>query len=340
MTSLPQERIAIESGEWTVGRVWPARDKLAIEVSHADEAGVRAGWYTPGRVQLLAPGTDPKLKALKAFVPQGTVISHRPEKRAVIRHHDGEHFTKVVRRGRAAGVLAGIDRARCFDGPFRVPDVIGHDDSSVTLEAVEGHSLHEPGDFTADEWSRAWTEVFDAWEASLNRADQLAEDTPIHDAEAEAGVLEHWAGQASSLMNEEADFQGAVREAVADLRALSECARRAPAHRDLHDKQLIWHPAYGPALLDVDTACVADPALDIANLRGHALWRHRQGLWSAARADVVIRGADALADRLTIDDHAMEVYEQATLLRLGCVYAFRPKWSQTASELRRELGRL
>lgn len=98
-------------------------------------------------------------------------------------------------------------------------------------------------------------------------------------------------------------------------------------HRDLHDKQIMWDPVSGPGLLDVDTACRGERALDLGNLRAHARWRIEQGLWTSAEAAVVIDEIARVASAVGIDPARVSAYEQATLIRLACVYAFRPAWS-------------
>src|SRR5699024_3308901 len=110
--------------------------------------------------------------------------------------------------------------------------------------------------------------------------------------------------------------------------------RLRPAHRDLHDKQLLWSEQSGPGLLDVDTACLADPALDLGNLRAHTLLRRLQGVWPPSRAETVAFCVDETAQRIGAPLPTVAVYEQAALLRLGFVYAVRPQYAAVAAQLR------
>ncbi|MDO5511433.1 phosphotransferase, partial [Corynebacterium sp.] len=126
-----------------------------------------------------------------------------------------------------------------------------------------------------------------------------------------------------------AALQAVVARACADLRALPP-GDLVPTHRDLHDKQLLWERNAGPGLLDVDTACLADPALDVANLRAHAVWRFRQGVWDDRQAAVVLGVLESNA--------AVKAYERATLVRLVCVYAVRPRYREAARALLAELA--
>ena len=99
-----------------------------------------------------------------------------------------------------------------------------------------------------------------------------------------------------------------------------------PAHRDLHDKQLLWDGS-GLGVLDLDTTCLADPALDPANLAVHARLRVAQGLWSSTAAAVVEVAAERVATAAGVDQERWRTARQATLLRLVGVYAFRPRLS-------------
>lgn len=367
VSPLPPERPTTDAGPVTITRVWPekpspstssdapGRARLAVEVREAGGA-LRAGWYhgDSGRLELFPPWTDPRLPRLAELQgPRAVVISHRPGRRAVVRCEGpgpddvATAFVKLVRPGRAQGILDGLARASAFEGPFRMPSVLAHDESSVTFSALTGEALHATGDdddAAGPGWSRAWEEVLGAWREAVLRPAPAA-DLPVHAAKDEADVLRRWAEQSMPLLRAGESgaelFVEAVESAAATLRTLPEVTPR-PAHRDFHDKQVLWSAAEGPGLLDVDTACLADPALDLGNLRAHATWRHRQGVWSAVQADGVRLAVDATADELSHrlgrpTDQAVAVYEQASLLRLLCVYAFRPQYAPLAETMRAEL---
>src|SRR5699024_2461295 len=99
-------------------------------------------------------------------------------------------------------------------------------------------------------------------------------------------------------------WAGRVERVARRLEAQAGPSRLVPTHRDLHDKQLLWDGA-ALGVLDLDTACLAAPELDPANLAVHADLRAAQGLWSreaaATVADTAWRvavGAGSAADRL------------------------------------------
>ena len=63
-------------------------------------------------------------------------------------------------------------------------------------------------------------------------------------------------------------------------------------------------------MLDVDTACLSHPGLDLGNLRAHARWRVLQGLWYEDRADAVRATVDRMAESLGVEPREVAVEEQ------------------------------
>lgn len=350
---LPEQRVTTAEGPMDVQRAWPVpgaeAPTLALEL-HDGEA-LRGGWWSAGQLRLLPHGSDPKLSDLAGAADRGVVVSHRPGKRAVLRSHSGQHYVKVVKGGRASGILDGIARAADFSGPFRTPEVVESTTSTVTFAALEGQSMHEAQRFTAEQWETAWTQIFDAWLQAVSQPQQAAAGAParqtdpinrsglvhrgglIHRAAAEAAVLRHWHQSTLPWLKDAGEAGRSVNHVAELLESLPEEQLR-PAHRDLHDKQLLWSAGSGPGLLDVDTACLADPALDLGNLRAHALLRRIQGLWSAAAAETVTFCLDEAAHHIGAPMPTVAVYEQSALLRLGFVYAVRPKYAQVGAALR------
>lgn len=342
---LPHHRTETTQGSLTLHRVWPVPEEPDAErtlaVEFADEHDIRAGWWRAGALELLAPGADPKLRALPALLrrdgegPPAKVVSHRPGKRAVVRTEaDGRSvFVKVVRRRRAPGILDGVQRAQSFNGPFRLPRMRDHTDSTVTFDALSGVSLHSPSPLSTAEWGQAWAEVCHAWAESVRNPRRSATPALVHRAESEVGVLRHWFHLTAPYLEDRDQTERKLETISAKLLGLAE-DRLVPAHRDLHDKQLLWSAQQGPGLLDVDTACLADPALDLGNLRAHALLRQLQGVWSAGHSETVRFCVDDTAESASVPRHALALYEQAAQLRLGLVYAVRPQYTDVAAELR------
>jgi hypothetical protein len=339
------DTVTIDGQDWTVRRAWPAGDsRIAWEASLPDQ-GIRVGYLDERGVTALDAGRDPKLPGLARLLEDGgRLVSHRPGKRAVVRLPDGS-FAKCVRDGKASDVIAGQRRAAGFIPGFTLPQVLSSDSSTVVLSVVPGVELHDPAGLGA-EWSRAWVESLDAWAQAEahptntvpTAATRQATAMPFHGAADEVEVLHLWRERARPLLETARNARGEtllaeVDELIAEVTdELDDGAASARdgmvglIHRDLHDKQIMWDPVSGPGLLDVDTACRGERALDLGNLRAHARWRTEQGLWAPAEAAMVIDEIARVASAAGIDPARVSVYERATLIRLACVYAFRPAW--------------
>ncbi|GAA1814005.1 MULTISPECIES: hypothetical protein [Brevibacterium] len=286
-------------------------------------------------VTLLPAGTDPDLPGLARLLDGPTargnrLVSHRPGRRAVVALANGT-FAKCVRRGKAGAILAGQDRALAFAAGFTLPRVLDADDATVLLSRVPGVELHDPRALGAH-WERAWTDCLGAWDRADAQA--LPDSMPTHTADDEAGVLEDWRDRSDGLLGGLAErFDALLAEVTMQLRASARPLRWGPVHRDLHDKQLMWDEAAGPGLLDVDTACRGERELDLGNLSAHATWRRAQGIWSPAEAAAVTRAIAGVTSAGGYDRSRLRLYERASLLRLVCVYAFRPRWAARTGAL-------
>jgi aminoglycoside phosphotransferase (APT) family kinase protein len=336
------------SETWHVERAWPDDGRgRPLELRGPGPEGemlrgARMDALT-GVITLQALGGDPRLPGLARTLsahPGARIVSLRPGKRAVVRIDEGgrpARFVKIVRPGRAARLLDAIDRAHAFDGPFRTPQVLAADEDTVTFAALAGTTLHEPLSLRDGTWRRAWQEVLEAWADSCTRAGAAPPDVPVHGPEAEAEVLRQWRDRAADVDPGGAEGrERAVEAALRSLAAVPAPTRPALLHRDLHDKQILHLPGERPGLLDVDTACWGDPALDLGNLRAHARWRELQGLWSAGHAAELRALIDETARSSGISPEALAAYECSTLARLTCVYALRPRWRAHARTLSAE----
>lgn len=265
---------------------------------------------------------DPALPALApALARPGTVLlGHRPGRRAVLREADG-CYLKVVRPGRAGRVVDGLreaaERLRGIPAAPVVPAVVGSDTAAgwVRMAEVPGPSLHV---LLRDAPARAVAFCGEVGAALGALRGTRVDGTPRHGADDEVAVLAGWVAAADASAG--SDLTGAVGSVSAALRALPE-PRWAACHRDLHDKQLTdtrGDPAVG--MLDLDTLCAADPALDPGNLLAHLRLRTLQG---RCGPDVARRCARAL-HRDDLDPVALRTWTAAALLRLAAVYTFRP----------------
>ncbi len=323
---------AVTDGEdvVTVSRAWPGRDHGVVTVEGRDQRGrLRAGTVLrragEEEVRLLAPGTDGRLPALAGLLDGAgaDLVVHRAGRRAVVRHAGG--YTKVVRPGRAGTVaeasLAG--RALALAAGLAAPDVLDADDSSVTSAVLPGRPVHELADDAG--WGGVWEAWASAWTRLQDLGDGAAGGLAPHTDEHEAQVVRRWAARAGGAGVLPEVWAVRAERVARRLEEQDGPRRLVPTHRDLHDKQLLWDGAE-LGVLDLDTACLAAPELDPANLAVHADLRRAQGLWSGEAAEVVVRAARGAAEGSGADAARVEVAELATVVRLACVYAFRPPW--------------
>lgn len=354
---IPAEVVA-EGRRWSVERAWPdgsggATVELRATGTSSAAAGlsapgVRAGVFTAAAGIVLHPaGQDDRLPALADLAREGTVVSHRAGRRAVVKGTGA--FTKVVRPGRAAavrtahegagraGFARGFELARSWASPSDEQRGIVH------FSMLEGRTLHEIGaDRTTDDaafvaawraWGDAWVRVLDAVTtpaptspAESARSSQLA----VHGVVDEIAVVRTWAAHAQRVLPARADGIHHAQERVCAALAASAPDPLVLAHRDLHDKQVLQAPGARPSVLDLDTASRAEAALDLGNLRAHLAFRTAQGALSPERAQSARGIIDEVAERCEVSPERLAAYESATALRLGCLYLFRPKWRALA----------
>jgi Phosphotransferase enzyme family len=297
-------------------RAWPHRDGLAVE-AREDGGGIVGLLVTDDRPRTLR-GFDPALPALAvALAEPGTLLlGHRPARRAVLREPDG-HYLKVVRPGRAAGVADGLRRARTLlQDAAVVPAVCMQDTDRVRLHPVPGPTLHTL--LRTDPQAAA---TLCARLGSMLPALQTADPAGLapHTALDEIAVLHRWTVDADRWAG--SVLSRLVERVAAPLRMLP-ARPPVPCHRDLHDKQVIAHPTRAIGLLDLDTLCAADPALDLGNLLAHLRLRVLQGHCAPGTAAGC---ADALLAAMGVPaGPAVTAYRAAALLRLAAVYTFRP----------------
>ncbi len=111
-------------------------------------------------------------------------------------------------------------------------------------------------------------------------------------------------------------------------------------HRDFYDKQVFVDPEGGIGVLDFDTLCVGEPALDVANMLVHLELRSWQGRCSRGPAS---KAAGAFLDGYDPPPKVqarLGAYRDSTRLRLACLYAYRPRWRHLSADLVRCIGRL
>lgn len=303
---------------------WCAAPRRAAEIAGRTGAPATAD----GRVVLQPRGVDRRLRALAGLLqqPGAVLISHRAERRAVVRQADGA-YVKVVRPERVAELARS---SRLVAGAHvRVPEVVGVDARRgvVTSAALPGRTLHALlGDRSPGSAARALAAAHEVGRAlAALHAAPLPPGVQVHDAQAELGVLQRWLQLGRA--------HGVLPASVAPPELASAATRPVLVHRDLHDKQVLVDARGGVGLLDFDLAAAGEPALDLANLLVHLELRAHQG-WCTAELAVaagraVLRGYEpspAVVRRLP-------AYDAATRCRLAAVYGFRPGSSDAIRRL-------
>ncbi|MDQ1082193.1 MULTISPECIES: hypothetical protein [Microbacterium] len=315
-------------GTWTVRRAWPSSRGYDLELEHAD-GRIRAGRWRDGQQELSPVGRDRHLPARAEAAAAGTVISWRRGRRAVLRTHDDSGYLKVVRPEAVASLARAHADAGSFRGGFVTPEVTVRDAAGcVHLSRISGRTLHDLGAdarLTDDDVCAAWSGWARGWGEVL--AMPPGGEGAVHTPDDEAAVLLRWRDHAVAAGSRAATAAAFDRAAQALL--VDAGGHFVPAHRDLHDKQVLWDGRRA-GLIDLDTAARAEPALDLANLRAHVAWRHAQGRMSASRAEAARSAVDRVASRAGVDPRRMNAYETSSRLRLGAVYLFRPAWHATA----------
>ncbi|NHU84710.1 phosphotransferase [Kocuria sp. JC486] len=325
----------------TVKRAWPKADgRLSAEL--VDSAGrIRAASARAdnGRAELtwrVQPfGVDPRLPGLEALADTGRLVVHRSGRRAVVELANS--YVKLLPEGRAEAVARPSEELHRMGSAagFPVPRVLSVAPDRVEFSVLPGRSLHELGLRGQDSayragirsWARRWPD--------LVRGGADCPTLPQFTAQDEASVLADWVARLEAFPGASGGARRSVRETLDRVtEALVHNAPRQAGgvlHRDLHEKQVIVD---GPhvGLLDFDTAAAGEPALDLANLSVHFEWHRRQGVLSPALCAYGQGAVTETAEELGVRGDRFEVYRASTRLRLGCVYAFRPRWAALARE--------
>lgn len=332
-----------------VRRAWPdlTAGHYILELTAPARAGVRAAHLRAGQLELLPRGRDPRLHALAQVARKGEVVVHRANMRAVVR--TGDRYAKIFRAGRSADSMARHAATVELLGSagFLAPEIVSFTPGCLTLTGLPGRSLFDLGNDIAvsDAWfEAAWRKWSEGWVRQQALARSAAhrpalEALPARGATVELENMERlmhlWLLHARNIPAAEAQ-RTAVRAAARQIAAQLLGTEPDPlvwSHGDLHDKQIFAAGAGAPlGLLDFDEAARAEAAADLANLAVHLQLRLRQGRLTAARYQAALRHVLAAAEELRVTRARFEAYANATRLRLGCLYSFRPPWGTLAEE--------
>jgi hypothetical protein len=366
LTPPERERLGLPSARLSLRRAWPCEGSHLLLEYVADGSRVVAGqWFgdrdrrnrvasetaVHGPVACLAigatqpavlvqpAGADRRLRTLARLVsrPGAALLAHRAERRAVLQIGTGpeRRYARVLPPERVAGVVQAWRVAKgLLNGALSTPDPVEVDEARgvILTPALPGTPLHA---LLGSGEGLAHARAVGVALRALHAAAPRPELTP-HGPREEARVLQEWI---DAVTRHAPPLQGPVRGTagrVLDQLERAPLGELGPAHRDFHDGQVLIDRG-GVSVLDFDTLCLAEPALDLANMLVHlelrALQRLCEPAWAEAAGAALLEGYGARADE------RLRLYADATRLRLACVYAFRPRWGAVVPALIRRVGR-
>ncbi len=325
-----------EAGTLTIDRAWPAQDG-ALVVEGTDPVGrCRAGRIDPEGIATVTPHRhDARLPGLSSM--RGTLLVHRLGNRAVLRDEEAGRYVKVTRPGKAARIhratrpLAGALSSAGFE---TADESLSASGDIIYARAVAGSLIAH---LDPDAWGLALAAFERSWGSFATQAvpsrRASSPRTPLatHTAADEASILAAWLEKLRAydpLRLSAATTRLFVERVERSCQKLTADARRAGAlaHRDLHDGQLLFDPdSRRLAVLDLDTAALTEPELDLANLLAHLDFAAFTGTISSPMRDQ----AHAMIERLQLavggDPKRFACYRTAAEHRIACVWAFRPR---------------
>lgn len=246
-----------------------------------------------------------RFKALFGRDPGGVVVdlvAHRLGKRAVLRVMSLEGIFYV--RLRAIKSTDGQDRlvrhralwnSLSGQSDLRIPEPMG------SMPEIGASFFGElPGvapDFATSDSAATARAI-----AALQALDPAG--LPVHSGADEARILSDWLARCQRWRPE---LAARIAAPIANVRAALEqtSAALCPCHRDLHEKQILVSDGVA-GLLDFDTLCLSDPALDAGNLLAHLFFA----------------GVDETPLRSHLHQPGIALWRRAALLRLAMIYAF------------------
>ena len=258
------------------------------------------------------------------------LLNHRLGKRCILRlawRRGGRPRSVVVRclkekdeRHRRNQAHMTALRQRGFDGAIRVPAVVGLDDDLhlIAIEEVPGELLGH---------SRRWPLAEQAALAGAALGKLHATAAWLKErygVEQELTMLADWVALATRLRPELAKALDLSHRRL--VPALSACAGRPVrlAHRDYYNKQLLFD-GHTTTLIDFDTLCLADPALDLGNYLAHRdLARLVGEPWDEGEEGAFLEAYARYSSLPPLP--ALEAWRLAARLRLACLYATHSGW--------------
>lgn len=310
-------------------------------VATVDDAP-RQRWFRrePDGWREIRPEDDAQLpfaRELERLAHEGPidVLSWKPGRRMTLEgpYGRGRAIYKARRRSAHADALSAHVGAELLlrDGGFVCPPLYAHarEHSVLVFERLAARPL-----------SIRATDV-ERFHAIGRGLRSLQERQPsvylaLHGPRDEERVLQRMRERTLAIRGDEPQGAASVFARASKLFGDLRPATPVVAHRDLHDGQFLVR-GEELVLLDFDLLCLADPALDAANLAAHLELRALQGLAGADYESARACG-EALFDGLGRNrergfEQRVHFYRGATFLRLAWVYHARPKYAALGARL-------
>jgi len=141
-----------------------------------------------------------------------------------------------------------------------------------------------------------------------------------HSVDDELAVVTRWVKLVGELGSDLAPAADRARRRVVSALELCRTATRRLVHRDFYDRQVLID-GQRVAVIDFDTLCHADPAIDVGNFLAHLELARARGECRASGADEAFLAGYG-AERAAGMGARIEAYSKSALLRLACMVSF------------------
>ena len=325
-----------DASESDVLRVDPHKGD-AVLVQVAQRSGPR--WYSfdAGSVRALELAQDKKLPAAKRLDSTlhdsaADLLGWRPGKRATVRANEAT-ILKGYRAGRSQDACNRYRIAeQALVGTCLVaPSVLQHsaEQACIEMSVVPGSPM------TLDVTQ---VDQFFRLGDGLRRFQTATPASGLahHGRDAELVLMTRLASRVMELRGELPEGWSSAANLLTDKIPSGRPSGLSLTHRDLHDGQLLLGEQR-IGLLDFDLLCLADSALDVANLTAHLRLRAIQGLCGATEASVehlsvaLLEGLDRSQEDGFLE--SLRFYQATSFLRLSLVYFLRPRWQEAVPPL-------
>lgn len=289
----------------------------------------------------LAPGFGYKSRQLDDVKVE--MLGHRPGKRCISRVHyqSGENLSeKKIKQSVMIKLFKGrSDRSQRlyhvmqqlweqgfnFDNKVRIPQPIAQIDKAnlIIMEDVAATQLGT-GNLTSANLMRAGHALSKFHQGALNTDKTFTLDDEID-------LLNNWVARVGQIFPQYTQALNSILDKVSLELRHTAAFEETLVHRDFYEKQVLLNDDQ-TILIDFDTACYADPALDMGNFMAHLTLLELQGSKTPENAEsdfIYGYGNSASSSLMT----RVNNYKRSTLLRLACLYSFWPEWHSIVPQL-------